>query len=91
MSGLIIDDDYFDAMGAYAFAQGKRINETSSSYTEILNTVRHCALISGELAGALDAFILYAEKINTEILEICDSMCSQIKEFLAEVDEKDRL
>ena len=88
---LIIDDEFFNAMGAYALEQGKRIDEIFSAYTKLLNTVRQTSLISGELSGELDAFIKRAEKINNEFSGISENMQKKIREFMEEIDEEDRL
>ena len=87
---LMIDDDFFYAMGQYALKQGKTINDAASSYISILNAVRQDAVIGGELAGAMDAYIGFAGKINNEALQVCESMQRQLEDFMTEIDDEDR-
>lgn len=87
---LIIDDEYCKAMGTYFTKQGQQLDQMISDYVAILQDVRNKAIVSGDVAKALSAYISYAEKLKKQIGNISTSASNQINSFLTKVDAADQ-
>lgn len=87
---LIIDDDYCRAMGTYVAKQGQQLDQMISDYVTILQDVRQKAIVSGDVATALSAYISYAEKLKKQIGNISTNASNQITTFLTKVDAADQ-
>lgn len=87
---LIIDDDYCRSMGAYFTKQGQQLDQMISEYVAILQDVRSNAIVSGDVATALSAYISYAERLNKQIGNISTNASNQITAFLKKVDTADQ-
>lgn len=87
---LIIDDEYCRAMGNYYVSQGQQIDQIISEYISILQDVRNRAIISGDVAKALAAYMSYADKLNKQIGSISATAKKQVDAFLSKIDAADR-
>lgn len=89
-SELVIDDDYCKSMGIYFVKQGEQMDAFIAEYISILHEVRDKALISGETANALSAYIEYTEKLDEQVGKISEVAKTQVDSFLAAVDSADQ-
>ena len=87
---LIIDDEYCRSMGKYFETQGQKIDQIVSQYVSILQELRSKAIVSGELANALSAYISYASKLNKQIGNLSTTAKKQVDAFLSNVDSADQ-
>lgn len=87
---LIVDDDYCKSMANYCVKQGEQLEKILSDYISILETVRSKAIISGETAKALSAYIANAKKLKGQFKSISESAKTQINNFVISVDEADQ-
>lgn len=87
---LIIDDVYCRSMGTYFETQGHQIDHIISQYVSILQEVKSKAIVSGEVADALSAFISYASKLNKQIGNISTTAMKQVNAFLSNIDSADQ-
>ncbi len=87
---LIIDDEYCRAMGSFFVSQGQQIDQIISEYVSILQDLRNRAIISGDVAKALTAYISYANKLNKQIGNISTTAKKQVDAFLSKVDAADQ-
>lgn len=87
---LIIDDDYCKSMGTYFTKQGQQLDQMISDYVTILQDVRNKAILSGDVATALSAYITYAEKLKQKIGNVSTNAGNQITTFLSKVDAADQ-
>lgn len=87
---LIIDDEYCQAMGNYYVSQGQQIDQIISEYISILQDVRNRAIISGDVAKALTAYMSYANRLNKQIGNISTTAKKQVDAFLSKVDVADQ-
>ena len=86
----IIDDEYCTAMGEYFQKQGDELDKMVSEYIAALKSTREKAIISGDVAVALDSFITYAEKMRDQLGLISDNAKTQVSTFLSKVDDADQ-
>lgn len=87
---LIVDDDYLKSMGTYFVKQGEQLDKLISEYISVLKEVKSKAIVSGDVATALNAYITYAEKLNKQIGNISTSAKKQIDNFVAKIDAADQ-
>ena len=87
---LIIDDDYCREMGEYFISQGEDLEQIIAEYIVILDDLKEAGLRSGEVAEALEAYILYVKKIKGNVNSISKALQRQINNFLSQVDEADQ-
>lgn len=87
---LIIDDDYCRAMGNYFVSQGQQIDQIVSEYVSILQDLRNNAIVSGDVANALSAYIGFASKLNKLVGNISVNAKKNVNGFLAKVDAADQ-
>lgn len=86
---LIIDDDYCTSMGNYFYLQGQMLNTMIKAYIATLEKVRSNAIKEGEVADALDAYLVYVKKLDGQIKEISVIAKNQVSDFLTQVDSAD--
>lgn len=87
---LIVDDDYLKSMGTYFVKQGEQLDKLISEYISVLKEVKSKAIVSGDVANALNAYITYAEKLNKQIGNVSTSAKKQIDNFVAKIDAADQ-
>ena len=87
---LIIDDDYCKSMGNYFVQQGNQLDLIILQYITILNEIRTSALVSGDVADALSAYITYAENLSRKFSEISTIANNEINNFLTNIDRADK-
>lgn len=87
---LVIEDNYCQSMGNYFEKQGEQLDALIAEYISILREVRDNALISGDTAKALGAYIEYTEKLDKQVGKISQVAKKQVDNFLAEVDSADQ-
>ena len=88
-SKLVIDDDYIYDAAAHAKKCAVNLNNVLTSYIKILNQIRSDAIMSGDVAEALSAYISTASKLSGTLKEIGTSINSNGQKFVSAVDDAD--
>lgn len=89
-SSLQIDDDYCKKMGQYYVNEGEKIESFINEYITILKNIKGKAIISGEVADALEVYIEYASLIKGQINSLSKVAKSQITGFISAIDTADQ-
>lgn len=87
---LAVDDEYCKAMGNYFVSQGQQIDQIVSEYVSILQDLRNRAIVSGDVADALSAYIECAGKLNKQIGSISTTVNKHVNAFLSKIDDADQ-
>lgn len=88
-TSLKIDDDYCSAVADYFNKQGVNLNTYIKQYISILKDIKNDAIVSGDVAKALDAYITYVKKLENQIDSISANAQKQTNNFLKAVDDAD--
>lgn len=86
---LIIDDDYCKSVKDYCNNQGEQLNGIIEEYISIMRHVRSNAIVSGEVAEELNAFLDYAQQLSGVFKNLSSSVSTQINGFVSKVDAAD--
>lgn len=89
-SALKINDEYCQSIGQYFEDEGNEIQKFLDEYVSVLTTIKRKAIKRGDVACALDSYILYATKTKTQIIDLAKLMHEQTNKFLENIDEADQ-
>ena len=89
-TSLQIDDDYCKSMGTYFKNEGAEIERFINQYITILEKIKNTAIMSGDVAKALNIYIGYAKKMKGQISKVSETAEEQVKNFIAEIDKADQ-
>lgn len=87
---LIIDDEYCSSVSGYVDREGNNIESLLNFYIAALNEIRQKAIIEGDVANALSAYIEYANRLTNRFSILSTSIKIQISNYLEAVDEADK-
>lgn len=87
---LIVDDDYCKTMGKYFVSRGAHLEVVISEYIQILESIKQDAIISGDVASALQVYIGYSKKMQNKIRYISQNAKQQTDEYLVKIDKADQ-
>lgn len=90
LNPCVIDDEEINALRLYVLQQGTRLDQMVSRYVSILKTVKSIAIMEGTASDSLQAFIGYAEELQTQIGLISTDAHTQLLDFQARVSEADQ-
>lgn len=86
---LVIDDDYVKSVGKSCGNRGGSLDKILKSYLDILKDIRKCAVLQGETANALDAYIGCVLQLTGQLKTISENVFSASNSFIVEVDRAD--
>jgi len=86
---LIIDDDYVYSVGDASTRRGRQLEKILDSYLSILNEIHSEALLSGEIADALAAYIGCVTLLNDQLTTISKSVDDTGMSFIQEINTAD--
>lgn len=87
---VIISDRYCMEIGQFYRDTAKQLGDMIQEYLKILEEIRKNAIITGDMADNLQAFIQYARKIKGQV-EVMGKIAMQTeKNFLYAIDEADQ-
>ena len=89
-TSLKIEDQYVEDMGSFFDKYADNLEEGMESYLQIMNTIKEEALMEGDTAAALAAFIEHGEFLKGKIEALGETAKNVCANFLTEVDEKDQ-
>lgn len=87
---LIVDDDYCKTIGKYFVSRGAHLEVVISEYIQILESIKQDAIISGDVANALQVYIEYSKKMQNKIRNISNSAKNQTDALISKIDEADQ-
>lgn len=87
---LIIDDEYCSSVSEYVEREGNNIESLLGYYITALNEIRQKAILEGDIANALSAYIEYANRLTNRFGILSNSIKIQISNYLEAVDEADK-
>lgn len=89
-SELIIDDDYISDMGNYLRRAGNSIDNMIDSYIAKLQEIKVSAIMEGEIANSLEAYITSAQGLKDRAGDMGTEMEKLLDSFIADVDKADQ-
>ena len=89
-TSLIVDDDYCKDMGTFFVNQGRELENFLNEYIGILENINKSAIIKGDVALALNSYILYAKKMKGQINKLSGMAEQQCKKFISAIDYADQ-
>lgn len=87
---LIIDDEYIFAVGDDSKRRGKKLEEALEQYLEILKEIQTEALVEGNVAEALVAFVGCVELLKGQLEDISKTMYNRSYSFIQDVNDADQ-
>lgn len=87
---LIIDDEYIFAVGDDCKRRGIKLEEALEQYLEILKEIQTEALVEGNVAEALVAFIGCVELLKGQLEDISKTMYNRSYSFIQDVNDADQ-
>lgn len=87
---LIIDDEYILAVGGDCNRRGIKLEETLEQYLEILKEIQTEALVEGNVAEALVAFVGCVELIKGQLENLSKSVDDRSNSFIQDVNDADQ-
>ena len=87
---LIIDDEYCSSVSGYVDREGNNIESLLNFYIAALNEIRQKAILEGDVANALSAYIGYATRLKGRFRILSTSTKIQISNYLEAIDEADK-
>ena len=87
---LIIDDDYVYGIGTAGRSRAFKLEKILDEYLTILKEIKSEALVDGEIAQALDAFIECVGLLNNQLTTVSESLDTACVGFIQEVNDADQ-
>lgn len=89
-SDLVIDDEYISALGSFYINMGDNIvDEMINSYIKKMQEIKDKAIMEGEIAESLEAFIEYAQNLKDVAGEIGTELKDLMEYFITDIDKAD--
>lgn len=89
-SDLVIDDEYISSLGSFYTSMGDNIiDEMINSYIEKMQEIKDKAIMEGDIAESLQAFLEYAQSLKDIAGEIGTELKDLMECFITDIDQAD--